>query len=89
MLLIKEQSQSVVRGEHPIAFVLPTVSARERLSSLKCHSCFSIQDLDVGAVQRVLRPGEPPRAAGLLLRQPGNIQHDKPEEVRAYGILAN
>ena len=24
-MLIKEQSQSVLRGEHPIAFVLPTV----------------------------------------------------------------
>ena len=26
-VLIKEQSQSVLRGEHPIAFVLPTVSS--------------------------------------------------------------
>ena len=30
--LLQEQSQSVVRGEHPITFVLPTVSMSEPCS---------------------------------------------------------
>ena len=33
-VLIKEQSQSVLNGEHPIAFVLPTVS--EPKSIFRC-----------------------------------------------------
>jgi len=39
-VLIKEQSQSVLRGEHPIAFVLPTVS----LSQTETESEFSEMD---------------------------------------------
>merc|ERR1719270_2039346 len=38
--IIKEQSQSVLRGEHPIAFVLPTVS----LSQTETESEFSEMD---------------------------------------------
>ena len=47
-MLIKEQSQSVLRGEHPIAFVLPTV---RYLLIMKTKITAFLKNLDVAVYQ--------------------------------------
>ena len=43
---LRSQSQSVVRGEHPMAFMLPSVSLSEAGSESESMSCYS--DVDTG-----------------------------------------
>lgn len=57
--LVREQSQSIVRGDHPIAFMLPTVSLSEAGSETE-----TLSDLDSLGYQSS-RPGSPYTTASL------------------------
>jgi len=57
--LVREQSQSIVRGEHPIAFMLPTVSLSDVGSETE-----TLSDLESLGYQSS-RPGSPLNSASL------------------------
>lgn len=82
--IIRQQSQSVVRGEHPIAFMLPTVKGEtvegwgdDRVPVFQVWSSVRAGPA-LGALQRVLRPGEHDHH---LLRQPLHFGHPRGSKV--------
>ena len=46
-IILRSQSHSMVRGEHPMAFMLPSVSLSEAGSETDSMSCYS-SDVDLG-----------------------------------------